>query len=142
MNECESRFYKSLNKIDFKMIRRSEKCWIKVVPIARTSKQSIIYIILNEKKYQWNIYDEKGIEAHEIFFEGFNIYPSFYLKYGKKSYRIDCKKDGIEFIQINYNHKKDTYIKEKCNFNSPQSSCWAKAIFYTSRPAKSPFDEM
>ena len=36
----------------------------------------------------------------------------------------------------------EDYLKEKCNIKSNNSSCWAKAVYYTSRPDKSPFDEM
>ena len=142
MSKNESRFYETICDIEFKMIRIAEKCWIKVVPKTRASKESSLCIILNDKKHHWAVYDENGIESHEIYFEGVNINPSFYLKSGRNSYRIDFKKDGIEFILISNVYEKDTYLKENCNFNSPQCSCWAKAIYYTSRPDKPPFDEM
>jgi hypothetical protein len=110
MTEKLTRFNTIINNIEFKMLRKDDNCWIKVIPLVRTSTPSNLHIILNDEYHHWDIYDENGREAHEIYFEGVGITPS--------------------------------YIKENCNCNSSQASCWAKAVFYTSRPDKSPFDEM
>ena len=142
MAENQTRFQKIINNIEFRMIRSNEKCWIKVVPLVRKSKSSSICFILNNEYFHWDIYDENGSETHEIYFEGIDINPSFYLKSGDKCYRIDFEKDGINIIAIHKSHKQDIYIKENCNHISPKSSCWAKAVYYTSRPDKPPFDEM
>ena len=142
MNGNQTRFHKTINNIEFKMIRSNEKCWIKVVPLARKSKPSSICFILNNEDFHWDIYDENGSEAHEIYFEGIDIDPCFYLKSGDKCYRIDFEKDGIKIITIPKSYKQDIYIKENCNLKSLKSSCWAKAVYYTSRPDKPPFDEM
>ena len=142
MNGNQTRFHKTINKIEFKMIRSNEKCWIKVVPLVRKSKSSSICFILNNEDFHWDIYDENGSEAHEIYFEGIDINPSFYLKSLDNCYRIDFKKEGIKIITIPKSHKQDSYIEENCNLVSPKSSCWAKAVYYTSRPDKPPFDEM
>jgi len=124
------------------MIRDKEKCWIKVVPLIRVSYPSSLHLILNDECYNFEIYDENGREAHIIYFEGFKIRPNFYLKSGKNSYRIRCNNDDIKIIPITEVHKQESYIKENCHCISSQASCWAKAVYYTSRPEKSPFDEM
>ena len=142
MNENTNRFNKIINNIEFKMIRSDDKCWIKVVPLVRISKPTSIHLLLNDEYYNWDIYDENGIESHKIYFEGFNINPSFYLRTGKNSYRIDFKNKGIEVIPIKENHKKEIYLKKNCNYKSSKSSCWAKAVYYTSRPDKPPFNDM
>ncbi len=142
MNEDQIRFSKIINNIEFKMIRIDDKFWIKVAPLVRVFIPSILQFILNDECYSWDIYDKNGIEAHEIFFEGSNCNPSFYLNSEEKIYRIDFNSGGIKVISLNDIHNKDDYIKEKCNCKSSNSSCWAKAVYYTSRPDKPPFDEM
>lgn len=133
---------KAVNNIEFKMIRKNDKCWIKATPLVRVSNPSSIYLILNNEQLKYDIYDENGIESYEFYFEGFNCNPSLYLKSKEKNYRIDFKKDVITATQIKDAHNQDDYIKKYCNFKSTQSSCWAKAVYYTSRPDKSPFNEM
>lgn len=124
------------------MLRKGAKCWIKVIPLIRESIPSSLHLILNNEHHHWDIYDENHKEAHEIYFEGINSIPSFYLKSGKNCYRIDCKNDTIKVIPINEAHSQDSYIKEYCCCNSSSASCWAKAVYYTSRPDKPPFNEM
>ena len=142
MTETITRFNIIINNIEFKMIRKDDYCWIKAVPLIRVSIPSSLHIILNDEYHHWDIYDENGREAHEIYFEGLNSNPSFYLKSGENCYRIDCDNDNIKVIPITEKHKLDSYIKENCNCTSSQVSCWAKAIYYTSRPDKPPFNEM
>jgi len=142
MNNNPTLFNTIIDNIEFKMIRKDNKCWIKAVPIDRISKPSSIHFILDNEYYYWDIYDENGREAHEIYYEGYKSDPSFYLKSGKNCYKIDFKCDGIKVLKIKKNHKQDVYIKENCNCKSSQSNCWAKAVYYTSRPDKPPFDEM
>jgi len=142
MIENITRYHTKINDIEFRMIRKDEKCWIKIVPLIQESNPSSIHLILNNEFYNWDIYDKNGREAHEIFFEGSNSTPCFYLKSGKKCYRIDCKYDCISIFPITKIHKHEIYIRKYCNCTSPQASCWAKAIYFTSRPDKSPFDEM
>ena len=124
------------------MIKKNDNIWIKIVPLIRVSIPSSLHLILNDEYHHWDIYDENGREAHEIYFEGINITPSFYLKSGENCYRIDCDYDGIKVISITKTHNPDSYIKENCNCTPSQASCWAKAVYYTSRPDKPPFDEM
>ncbi len=142
MIENQTRFHKIINNIEFRIIRTDDKCWIKVAPLVRVSMPSSLHFILNDECYNWDIYDKKGIETYEIFFEGSNCNPSFYLNSEGKNYRIDFNDDGIKINSIIDIHKQDNYIKENCNCNSSDSSCWAKAVYYTSRPDKPPFDEM
>ena len=142
MTEKLTRFNTIINNIEFKMIRKDDNCWIKVVPLIRVSIPSSLHLILNDEYHHWDVYDENGIEAHEIYFEGFESTPSFYLKSGDNCYRIDCGNDDIKVIPITESHTPERYIKEKCYCNSSRASCWAKAVYYTSRPDKPPFDEM
>lgn len=142
MEEKNYRFHIVINNIEFKMLRTNNKCWIKATPLVRVSIPSSIQLIIDNEQYKYDIYDKDGTEAHEFYFEGIKCYPSIYLKTREKNYRIDFKKNGINSIQIKDNNKQDDYIKKYCNCKSSQSSCWAKAVYYTSRPDKSPFDEM
>ena len=141
MIEEPIRFKGIINNIEFKMMRKGDKCWIKVVPLIRESTPSSLYILLNNEYYHWDIYDKNGREAHEIYFEGTECIPCFYLKSGENCYQIDCD-NNIKVIPITEDHIQDSYIKEKCCCNSPQASCWAKAVYYTSRHDKPPFNEM
>ena len=142
MTEKYSKSNIIINDIEFKMIREDNKCWIKIEPIKRVSSPTSLHIILNGENHRWDIYDESGTEAHEIYFEGQESNPSFYLKSGENSFRIDCDKNGIKVISINDAHELKKYVKENCHCISSQSSCWAKDVHYTSRPDKPPFDEM
>ena len=142
MVEEQLRYNTIINNIEFRMLRTNERCWIKVVPLVRISLKSSLQFILNDEFYNWDVYDENGIESHEIFFEAEKCNPSFYLIIEKKFYRIDFNKDGINVISIDAIHNKNEYIKEKCNCKSIKSSCWAKSVYHTSRPDKSPFNEM
>lgn len=142
MNEKSNKYNIIINNIEFRMIRKGANCWIKAVSLIRLSNPSSIHIILNDEYYHWDIYDENGIEAHEIYFEGSEITPSFYLKSGNECYRIDFKNNEIKVISINKVHKPKDYIKENCKNNSLCAFCWAKAIYYTSRSDKPPFNEM
>lgn len=142
MNEELIRFKKIVNHIEFKMLRKGEKCWIKAVPLNRLSTPSSLFLILNNEYHNWDIYDKNGREAHEIYFEGIESIPCFYLISGENRYQINCDNDKIKVIPITEDHIQENYIKDKCCCNSPRAFCWAKAVYYTSRPDKSPFDEM
>jgi len=142
MKEKNYRLHKVVNNIEFKMISTKDKCWIKATPLFRVSTPSSIYLIFNNEQLQYDIYDENGVETHEFYFEGFKCNPSLYLKSKEKNYRIDFKKDSIKIIQIKDTHRQDDYIKKYCNCKSSQSLCWGKTVYYTSRPNKSPFNEM
>jgi hypothetical protein len=142
MTEELKRFDKRIKDIEFRMIRENEKCWIKVVPLKRKSIHSSLHIILNDEYHHWDIYDKDGKEAHEIYFKGETVCPSFYLKYGKNFYKINFNKSGIKSTSTIESHSLDKFLKENCYCNSPQASCWAKSVYFTSRPDKTPFDEM
>jgi hypothetical protein len=135
-------FNKIINDIEFKMMRKEEYCWIKIEPFNRTSIPSSIHIILNGEDHHWDIYDKNGEETNKVYFKGFNSTPSFYLKSGKKFYRFDCNLDNIKVLPITESHKMEDYLKDNCNCISPQASCWAVNIHYTSRPDKYPFNLM
>ena len=74
--------------------------------------------------------------------EGYKSTPSFYLKSGQNCFRVDCDVDDIKVLPITETHEMDTYMKDKCCCISSQASCWAKALYYTSRPDKPPFNMM
>lgn len=142
MSEEYTWFNTIIKDIEFIMIRKDEKYWIKAVPLKRKSDPSSLHVIVNDEYHNWDIYDKEGKETYKIYFKGKNISPSFYLKSGVNCYQIKCDKDGIKVIQISENHSLDNYVKEKCYYNSSQVSCWAKSVYYTSRPDKPPFDKM
>jgi len=135
-------FNKIVKDIEFKMIRNEDNCWIKVEPIKRKSTLTSLYIILNSIEHNFDIYDKNGVEAHKIYFKGYKITPSFYLTFGEKSFKIDCALDDIKIIPIIKTHEMKNYIEKNCSFASLDASCWAVAVYYTSRPEKPPFDEM
>jgi len=136
------KFNTTINDIEFKMIRKGDNCWIKAVPLTQQSTPSSLHIILNGEDHHWDVYDESGRDIHKVYFEGYKSTPSFYLKSGENSFRIDCDVDVIKVLPITETHKMDTYLKDKCYCISLQASCWAIAIYSTSRPDKSPFNEM
>lgn len=142
MNDEYDWFNTIINNIEFNMIRQKDKCWVKVVPLKRKSNPSSLHIILNDEHYHWDLYDKDGKENHKIYFKGEKSFPSFYLKSGDDCYRIDCYNDGIKVITITGDHILDKYLKENCFCNSTQASCWAKSVYFTSRPDKKPFDKM
>ena len=142
MNEEYNWFNMIIKNIEFTMIRKEDKCWIKVAPLTRKSNPSSLHIILNNDHHHWEVYDKDGIENHIIYFKGEKSCPSFYLKSGQNCYKIDCDKDGIKVITITEAHRLDDYLKEYCNCNSEEASCWAKSVYFTSRPDKPPFDKM
>lgn len=142
MTEKYTRFNTTINDIEFIMIRKDDNCWIKAVPLNRLSTPSSLHIILNGEDHHWDVYDENGHEAHRIYFEGYKSTPSFYLKSGQNRFRIDCNVDDIKVIQITEIHTLDTYLKDNCYCISSKASCYAKAVYYTSRPDKPPFNEM
>ena len=142
MTEKYTRFDTTINDIEFIMIRKDDNCWIKAVPLNHLSTPSSLHIILNGEDHHWDVYDENGQEAHKIYFEGYKSTPSFYLKSGQNRFRIDCNVDDIKVIPITETHTLDTYLKDNCYCISSQASCYAKTIYYTSRPDKPPFNEM
>ena len=124
------------------MIRKGDNCWIKAVPLTQQSTPSSLHIILNGEDHHWDMYDESGRDIHKVYFEGYKSTPSFYLKSGENAFRVDCDVDDIKVLPITETHRMDTYLKDNCNCNSTQTSCWAVAIYYTKRPDNPPFDEM
>ena len=124
------------------MLRKGDNCWIKIIPMTQQSTPSSLHIILNREEHNWDIYDESGRDKHQVYFKGHNNTPSFYLKSGENSFRVDCKYDDIKILPIAKTHKMDNYINKNCNINSPQSSCWAIDIYSTSKPDRPPFDMM
>jgi hypothetical protein len=131
-----------INDIEFKMLRKNDNCWIKIEPIKRESIPSSLHIILNGEDYHLDIYDRSGKESHKIYFKGCKSMPCFYLKSGENCYRIDCTDDKIHVNPITETHSMENYLKNNCNCISSESTCWATAIYYTSRPEKPPFNEM
>ena len=137
-----TRYNTKIDNIEFKMIRKEDNIWIKVEPIKRKSISSSLHIILNRKEYNFEIYDINGTEANRIYLKGYKILPSFYLIFGKKSFRVDCKLNEIIILPITEVHEMKNYLEENCNISSLNALCWAVAVYYTSRPEKPPFDEM
>ncbi|UCE38553.1 MAG: hypothetical protein JSW00_04805 [Thermoplasmata archaeon] len=124
------------------MLRKGDRCWIKAVPMTQQSTPSSLHVILNGEEHHWDVYDKSGTDVHEIYFKGYKSTPSFYLKSEQKSFRVDCDHDEIKLVPVSKTHKMDTYLKDKCEFNSPRASCWAIAIYSTREPDKPPFDMM
>lgn len=124
------------------MLRKDRWCWIKVEPIKQMSFPSSLHIILNGEEHHWDIYDESKRVVHIVYFKGFNCTPFFYLKSKDKSFRIKCNYEGIKVLPIVDSHSMDAYLKYNCSCKSSNASCWAKSLYYTSRPDKTPFDLM
>lgn len=124
------------------MLRKSDNCWIKVVPTTQSSSPSSLHIILNGEEHNWDIYGKSGRDVHKVYFKGYETTPSFYLISGKNCFRIKCDYDDIKVIPIKETHKIDIYIKDNYNCNSSQASCWAIDIYSTREPDKPPFDMM
>ena len=142
MTEKFIRINTTINDIDLRMIRRDDNCWIKAVPITQLSTPSSLHIILNGREHHWDIFDESGRDKHIVYFKGYKSLPSFYLKSGQNCYRINCNYDSIKILPITETHNMNIYIKDKCSCISSQASCWAVAIYTTSRGEKPPFNEM
>jgi hypothetical protein len=133
---------KRINDIEFIMLREEKKCWIKIMPIKQKSKHSIIYINLNNEEHQWDIYDITCKDNYKIYFKGYQIEPCFCLKSGEMKYKISFKNDDIKIQNILKKHDIKNFIRKNCNFISSNASCWAVAIYMTSRREKKPFSEM
>ena len=142
MTKKQKRFSKITKDIEFRMISENDSCWIKVVPLKRISLPSRLHLIINDENYDFDIYDKDRKEDHEIYFEGLRCTPCFYLKSGEDRYKINCDNNGIKIIPITESHTLKGYLKKNCNCKSSQATCWAKAVSYTSRPDKPPFNEM
>ncbi len=135
-------FNKTVNNIEFKMLRKGKECWIKIIPSLMRYDQTRLHIILNKEEYGFDIYDKQGNETHNIFLKGENITPSFYIKSGLSCFRVDFKENDIKVVQITEKHNMADYLKNNCSFTSPQTIIWAVNIFYTKTPDKPPFDTM
>ncbi|KYK23591.1 hypothetical protein AYK21_02340 [Thermoplasmatales archaeon SG8-52-2] len=142
MKESRNKFQKIIGNIEIKMIKSNEKCWIKISPIVRKYLQTNLRFVLNDEIYNFEIYDKNGIESHDFYFEAVKCNPSFCLISEEKKYKIDFNQSGIKIKSLNELNKLEDFLKQKCNNISVNSSCWAKAVYYTSRPDKPPFDEM
>jgi hypothetical protein len=140
MNKTRKRYQKIIENIEINMILETDNIWIKIIPIVRTYIHSNLSFILNDEYYNFEIYDKEGIESHQFYFEGKDCNPSFILNVGEKNFRMDFKGINIKIVTIN-NKFKD-YIKNYCNLKSSDSNCWAKSVYFTSRPDKFPFDEI
>jgi hypothetical protein len=136
------RFYKTINDIDFKMLRKDNWCWIKVEPIKQISSLSSLHFILNGEEHHWDLYDKENKATHMIYFKGSNCNPCFYLKTKDKSFRINFDYKEIKVYPITDSHTLDDYLKDNCSCNCVDASCWVKSLYYTSRPDKPPFDLM
>jgi hypothetical protein len=124
------------------MITDENNFWIKIEPIKRESEPSNLYILINNEEFNYEIYNKIGLESLKIYFQGKNFETSFFLKTKSKNFRIDFGNNGIKFIPISIIQNISIYIKNHCNCKSSQASCWANAIYYTSKSEKSPFNEM
>jgi len=141
MSENYLKLIETIKDIDFKMIRKNEKCWIKIEPIKRNSVHSTIFIFINGEEHHWDIYDQNGSEKHIVYFEGESVNPCFFIKSEKCQFTVAFAKN----IKINTKLKVeniDDFLKNNCNCISQKVTCWAKDLFITSRPDKSPFNEM
>ena len=76
-----NRYNKIVDKIEFKMLRKNDNCWIKAEPISRVSSPSSLFIILNDEKHHWDIFDEKGNETYKVYFSNpffiAYVFPNF-----------------------------------------------------------------
>lgn len=133
---------KKIDDIEIKMLRENEKCYIKIIPIAQKSIKKQIYIMLNNEKHQWYIYDEEGNYSHKIYLKGKKIEPCFYLLDDKNKYHIKCKYDKIILVKMINNHNINNFLKKNCNCISTDISCWAISLYNTSRIEKKPFSIM
>jgi hypothetical protein len=142
MNDSSKRYQKIFNNINLNMILKGDMIWIKISPIRRNYFSTILFFILNDESYNYEIYDKNGFEANEFYFEGKNCNPCFFLIINDKNYRISFNNKGIKLEKIKIIENNDDYIKKNCNNNSLKCSCWGKAVYHTSRPDKAPFNEM
>ncbi|KYK25117.1 hypothetical protein AYK24_05270 [Thermoplasmatales archaeon SG8-52-4] len=141
MDEKEKRIKKIFYDIEFKMIRKMCNCWIKIKPLNPVSQPSRLHLYLNDEYFSWDIYGEDGQIKHIIYFEGFDCIPIFYLNSKKNNFKIKFDVNSIKVIPIEKTMDQKNF-KKKSNCLSSKASCWAKDVYYTSRPDKSPFDEM
>jgi hypothetical protein len=142
MIQGQKRYKRIIKDIKFTMIRDNYNCWIKIEPLKPASTPSSLYIILNEELYHWEIYNKNGKEDHVIYFEGLKCIPIFYLKTSDDNFKIKCDIEDIKVKSIKKLKNLQDFLKKECNIYSLEASCWAKAVFYTSRPDKYPFNEM
>jgi len=141
MNEQEKRFKIIKENIEFKMIRQNSNCWIKITPLKPLSVQTELHFYLNNEYFSWEIYDNEGKEKHIIYFEGFDCNPIFFLNTGTNGFKVKFDLNSIDFINIKKPFNQE-FLKRKFNCISSKANCWAKDVFYTSRPDRYPFDEM
>ena len=130
---------KKIHDIEIKMLRENENCFIKIVPIIQKSTQKKLFIMINCNDHQWDIYDQNGRDSHKIYLKGHKIKPCFYLLDGDESFRILCNIDKINIYKNSGEHNIQFFLKDNCNCISSKVSCWAVAIYMTSRKEKSPF---
>ena len=131
---------KKINDIEVKMLRENEKCFIKIVPIIQKSTPKKLFIIINGDEHQWDIYDQNGRGSHKIYLKGHEIKPCFYLLDGDEHFRILCNIDKINVYKNSEKHNINLFLKDNCI--SSKVSCWAVAIYTTSRKEKLPFCDM
>jgi hypothetical protein len=122
------------------MLRKGNKCWIKIVPLVSKSNSSSLHFILNNEEHHWDIYDKNGNNVHIVYLQGSNIEPSFYLKSKNRIFIIQFRKDEIKIMKISKNHDMKGYINNNCNICSPKANCWAIAIYHTRESEKFPYD--
>lgn len=128
--------------VEIKMLRINNHCFIKILPLYPISVPTNLQFYLNGEHYSLDIYNKEGRETHIIYFEGLNCIPCFYLRVGKEEFKIKFYVKNIIASKIKKIENLELYLKKECNFNSTKASCWAKDVFFTSRPDKFPFNEM
>lgn len=133
---------KKIKDIEIKMLREKEKCYIKIIPIVQKSSPKRVYITINDEEHQWDIYDQKGRDAHKIYLKGQQIEPCFYLIDGNNCYKIHCKINEINIKKLSEENKIKFSNKDVFNCISSDINCWGVNIYMTSRVEKPPFSFM
>lgn len=131
-----------IRDIEVTMLRENQDCWIKILPTKNNSQISTIHIMINNEEYHWELYDKDGKDAHKIYLKGNQIEPCFYLEIGDDKYSINFFYDKIVIKKIIKNYDHISYLRENYNFQSNNVSCWAVAIYMTSRKEEKPFCDM
>ena len=86
MTQEYPKFNTTINDIEFKILRKDDNCWIKVVPITQHSAPSSLHIIVNDEDDHWDIYDKSGTPSLSVSIENQGLKNPFFKRFFKPTH--------------------------------------------------------
>lgn len=133
--EKKIKFNSVINGKKFKIVRPKKDTHVMAIPLDNfpTSGLHIIYNELHIFRNHYDLFNEAGIKEEKeepMYLVGYDSTPSFYLRSGQNTIKVDCSDENyIKFLPITPTDKIETMFDITGYNISSSATCWGIFVF-------------